>query len=95
MKIFSKVRVYHNSPLLSQENQSNVPPHLVIQQQIGLPPQTQRPRIQRDEQTADFRKFKQNFILAAPKVQRGNVSIILILEDSKNIVQNSIIFEVF
>lgn len=71
--------MYHNPPLIAQDNQPNVPTHLVIQQQqqVGPPqtqPQPQRQRIQRDEQIADFRKFKQNFILSS-KGQRVNVSI--------------------
>lgn len=64
--------MYHNSPLLSQESQTNVPTHLVLQPQVPAQ-QTQRQRVQRDEQTADFRKFKQNFILSTPKGQRANV----------------------
>lgn len=67
--------MHHNSPLLTQDSQSSIPTHLVIQQQqVGPPPQPQRQRVQRDEQTADFRKFKQNFILTSSKGQRGNVS---------------------
>lgn len=65
--------MYHNSPLMAQDNQQNMP-HVVIQQQIGPPPQPQRQRIQRDEQISEFRKFKQNFILTPSKGQRGNVS---------------------
>ncbi|XP_055305577.1 ataxin-2 homolog isoform X4 [Sitodiplosis mosellana] len=68
----SQVRMYHNSPLMAQDNQQNMPTHVVIQQQIGPPPQPQRQRIQRDEQTSEFRKFKQNFILTSSKGQRGN-----------------------
>lgn len=64
--------MYHTSPLMGQDGQPNVQ-HLVIQQQ-GPPPQQQRNRIQREEQTADFRKFNKNFILAPSKGQRQNVS---------------------
>lgn len=59
---------------MAQDNQQNMPAHVVIQQQIGPPPQPQRQRNQRDEQISEFRKFKQNFILTSSKGQRGNVS---------------------
>lgn len=69
----AQVRLYSNSPLMGQDNQTNASPHLYIQsQQAGPPPQPQRQRIQRDEQTADFRKFKQNFMLNCSKGQRAN-----------------------
>lgn len=58
---------------MGQDNQQNIPAHVVIQQQIGPPPQPQRQRTQRDEQLADFRKFNKNFILSSTKGQRGNV----------------------
>lgn len=44
------------------------PAHIVIPQQV--PPQPQRQRIPRDEQIADFRKFKQHMILAPQKSQQ-------------------------
>lgn len=59
---------------MAQDNQQSMPAHVVIQQQIGPPPQPQRQRIQRDEQISEFRKFKQNFILTSSKGPRGNVS---------------------
>lgn len=65
--------MFHNPAIMPQDNQQNIPTHVVIQQQIGGGPQPQRQRIQRDEQITEFRKFKQNFILTS-KGQRGNVS---------------------
>lgn len=48
---------------------------MIQQQQVGPPPQNQRPRVQqRDAEIAEFRKFKQNFVLTTvSKEQRRNV----------------------
>lgn len=78
--------MYHNNPMIAQE--ASMPAHLVIQQQVGLPssqPQPQRQRIPRDEQIADFRKFKQNFILSSSKGPRGNVSLHKINKENNSI----------
>lgn len=71
---------------MNQDNPPHVivPTHLVIHQQQVGPPQGQRPRVVRDEQIAEFRKFKQNFNLAPPKNQRGNVRCLFVFS-SKNI----------
>lgn len=43
-----------------------IPAHMMMQKQTGgPPPQSQRQRIARDEQTQDFRKFNQQFNLSA------------------------------
>lgn len=69
-----QMRMFHNASAMNQDNSQHVivPSHIVIhQQQIGPPPQPQRPRI-RDEQIAEFRKFKQNFNLTSSKNPRVN-----------------------
>lgn len=76
-KSFQGVRIFHNAPM-GQDNSPHVivPTHLVIHsQQVGPPQSHGRPPRSRDEQIADFRKFKNNFNLAQPKNQRGNVRI--------------------
>lgn len=70
-----QLRMFHSASAMNQDNSQHVivPGHIVIhQQQVGPPPQPQRPRI-RDEQIAEFRKFKQNFNLAPSKNSRVNL----------------------
>lgn len=75
LKSSMQVRIYHNQPLLGQDNQQNIPAHLILQpQQIVSSAQSQCQRVQRDGQITDFRKFNKNFVLSSPKGQRTNVS---------------------
>lgn len=74
---------------MGQESLQNIPAHLILPpQQIVSSTQAQCQRIQRDGQIADFRKFKQNFVLSSAKGQRSNVSYnlrcTLRIEKSKN-----------